>query len=67
MCLILGNHDLVLVATNMFQNHLNIVYIKQREFSTVFSFINTNKSEVRKNIKKFVKIVKFQQRSVNLI
>ena len=38
-----SNYDPVLAAINTPQNHANIVYIKQREFNTIFNFINTNK------------------------
>ena len=46
-----SNHDPVLAAINTFQNHPNVVNIKQREFKSTFSFKNTNENEVRKTIK----------------
>ena len=46
-----SNHDPVLAAINMFQNHPSVVNIKQREFNLTFSFKNTNENEDRKIIK----------------
>ena len=45
-----SNHDPVLAAINMFQNHPSVVNIKQREFNSTFSFKNTNENEVPKII-----------------
>ena len=46
MSLILGviitKSDPVVAAINTFQNHLSVVNIKQREFDSIFSFINTS-------------------------
>ena len=41
----------MLAAINTFQNHLSVVNIKQREFSSIFSFKNINENEVLKIIK----------------
>ena len=41
----------MLAAINTFQNHLNVVNIKQRQFNSIFSFKNTNENEVRKIVK----------------
>ena len=46
-----SNHDPVLAAINMFQNHPSVVNIKQRECNSTFSLKNTNENEVRKIIK----------------
>ena len=46
-----SNHDPVLAAINMFQNHPGVVNIKQTEFNLTFSFKNTSDNEVRKIIK----------------
>ena len=55
MSLILGviitKSDPVVAAINTFQNHLSVVNIKQREFDSIFSFINTSESEFRNIIK----------------
>ena len=55
-----SNYDPVLAIINTSQNHPNVVYIKQREFNTIFNFINTNKNEVSINIKN-LKVCKFCQ------
>ena len=48
-----SNYDPVLAIINTSQNHPNVVYIKQREFNTIFNFINTNKNEVQYKYSKF--------------
>ena len=47
-----SNHDPVLAAINMFQNHPSVVNIKQTEFNFTFSFKNTNENDFHKIIKK---------------
>ena len=55
-----SNYGPVLAIINTSQNHPNVVYIKQREFNTIFNFINTNKNEVSIYIKN-LKVCKFCQ------
>ena len=49
--LIKSNHDTMLAAMNMFQNHPSVFVIKQRDIKTIFNFNNTNENEIHKNIK----------------